>query len=441
MKRILAATSLLLAAGISCLAQDFGTSFFMGNYVYDYKLNPGAPLEGKNLSFASIGLGNISVSAPTSLSYEKLAPSIDGQPYWFLDSRVPAQTFTDGLKNKNFLNPSVNMTVFSFGKKTDRDRFNVEVNLRSDNIFRVPKEALSTIKYGFMELEKAPEDRNGAHGCTEPVSLTSSNYLELAVCYGFKISEKVTFGARLKALVGIAGAEFNLNSMKVGANVNGELEVTAMGNARIAAPTRMTINTVEGEGGSRIYNFNRISYGAVGIAGYGAAVDLGVTVEAFKGFTAGLSVLDLGAMYWNYNLAGNIDLDRMVINKPEEAAVVYPATASPKLSMCNFNVHLFTKYKMPFYDKWNVGMVGTIQQYFQEVRIGTGITPINLVSLGLSAAYNSCGFDAGASLSINFPGMNIFAGLAMPLPIVVNKNMIPVKGGINNLTIGMTLAI
>ena len=430
MKRILATTSLLLTVGLSCLAQEFATSFFLGNYTYDYKLNPGAPLDCKDHSFASFGLGNISASLPTNLSYEKLAPTIDGQPYWALDSRVPADLFVSKLKKNNFVSPSLNLNLFSFGKKTDSWRFNVEINARSVNSVRVPLEAFSAIKYAL--------EKTGTYGFTSPLTVSSSNYLEFAVGYGFKIGERVTLGFRLKALAGLAGANLKINTLTAGENEDGELLITADGKVNVASHM-LRIGTVDSGSIIETYDLQSARFGYLGLEGYGGAVDIGVSVDAFPGFTAGFSALDVGAMYWNYTSCGTVKYERQVIN--DWNGVIRKEVSTSERTMLPFNLHLFTKYKMPFYDKWNVGMVATFQQYFQEVRIGTGITPVDFISLGLSAAYNSCGFDTGASLGINFPGMNIFAGLTLPLPLVFNKDFIPVKGGINNLTIGITLAI
>jgi hypothetical protein len=54
MKKLLLAGILTLAAGVA-FAQDFKTGYFLDNYVYSYRVNPGASLEGKPGTFVGVG--------------------------------------------------------------------------------------------------------------------------------------------------------------------------------------------------------------------------------------------------------------------------------------------------------------------------------------------------------------------------------------------------
>ena len=76
--------------------------------------------------------------------------------------------------------------------------------------------------------------------------------------------------------------------------------------------------------------------------------------------------------------------------------------------------------------------------------MGISVTPADFVSLAVSAAYNNCGFDMGAALSLRVPGFaNLFVA-ADKIPLYWNNRMfkvpIPTRSGLTNVTAGLVFA-
>ncbi len=132
MKRLFSVAVLSLIAASSITAQEFKTSFFLDNYVYSYRLNPGAEIDDDTTTFFALGLGNVSASALTNSGVSKLFFPKDGELLFFLDESVSSDEFLSGIDDNNFLQPQLNLNVLTLGRSNGKSRFSLEVNVRSD---------------------------------------------------------------------------------------------------------------------------------------------------------------------------------------------------------------------------------------------------------------------------------------------------------------------
>lgn len=456
MKKILLAGLLALTASAAVFAQDFKTGYFLDNYVYGYRINPGAPVGDETYTFFSIGLGNVSAEARSNLSMASFLNS--SRDAWIIDSSVSPGEALSAFSENNSLGLNANVNILTFGRETDHNRFSIELNARSDSYFNLPYSLISSLKGA---LDGLATDIWPASYSFSGLDLNANAYTEIALGYTHKIGDQLTIGGRIKGLVGFASVNADmaadvdiLNQGKSNEAVKGKLT----GNLDIASPMDMGFKTFDKGGEPYIdlygsvtdpsFFSNALANNHRHITGWGAGVDLGVTYEPIDGLSISLSALDLGFISWERTHGGQFCYDETVLTDTESDNTLGQKIFSLKAieggrnaTPLNYTVHAGVRYRMPFYDKWSVGLLGTLQQHNKEVRLGTDITPIDFLSLAGSVGFGTYGTDLGLALNINLPFLDFFVGTdAIVLPSGPVK---PVYGTKLNtlLTTGLVITI
>ncbi|MBO6170310.1 MAG: hypothetical protein J6O51_10145 [Bacteroidales bacterium] len=435
MKRLFAVSALLAGILTSAAAQEFKTSYFLDNYVYNYRLNPAASFESKPFTFFSVGLGNTSVSIPTNLSVSSfIFKTPEGNLTWGLASSVPTEKFLGGLDKDNFLAPQLSLNVLSFGRQSDDWRLAFEVNLRSNSYLYAPYDFFAAFKNGINDgLKNNKKDTYSFQN----MHFNTSNYAEIAASYSHKIGDNLIVGGTAKALLGILGGSFDIYNMAAEPLPGDKYGGTANAEVKIASKA-LDISTAVVEGKS-LYNFETAGFKGFGFSGYGFGVDLGVTWKPIDGLEIGLSALDLGMISWQETHHGYINYEKKQFNDVEDALEIEAVETEVNTTMLDYNIHLSTKYRMPFYEGLSVGLLGTYQKHFKEARLGLDVTPISAISIAASAAINTYGTDFGAAINFRFPGVNLFLG-ADSIYFKMTPEMIPETRGLTNLTLGLAIA-
>lgn len=142
-------------------------------------------------------------------------------------------------------------------------------------------------------------------------SLEINSYAEIGLGFARNINSKLTIGGRVKALLGIGNLKLNINDVTVKSNFSGyegmdwsnltsEQEENLKGNASIHvnATLENSSKMIELPQNEEGY-IDEIEFGSFGFAGYGVAIDLGVSYKLLDKLTISGSVLDLGFMNWN----------------------------------------------------------------------------------------------------------------------------------------------
>ncbi|MBQ6821844.1 MAG: hypothetical protein IJP39_05480 [Bacteroidales bacterium] len=423
----------LLCFGFIASAQESKTSFFLDHNVYSYRINPAAEFDEKPYTFFALGLGNTSASLLSNLGASSLLyPTVDGL-VWGLDDAISTDTFLSKFAKDNIILPQASVNILSFGHQGEKGRFNVEVNLKSDNYFYAAKDVFAAAKDGLYTGLKT---KIGTWAF-QNMNVSTSSFVEVAAGYAHKIGDMVTVGGTAKMLLGVAGGAFDFNSFHLtssdGDNFYGSADAKLL-----LASTLFKIGT-QNVGGKNLYDFSSFQFNKVGLAGVGFGLDLGVTVEPVEGLTLGLSALDLGFIKWNSAVNGKIEYSNKKIDVVEDALELQVAEPSNETRMLNYNIHLSAKYRMPFYDRLSVGLLGTYQKYFKEARLGVDITPVRPISIAISGAYNNFGFDFGAALNVRIPGINLFLALDS-IYFDMTPQFLPVSRGITNATVGLAIA-
>ena len=446
MKKIVLSSLLLLSVSAAVLAQDFKTGYFLDNYTYSYRLNPAAPMEEDSYSFFAVGLGNVTAEARSNLGIYSFFRPVGDEYYFFTESDVPVADALSGFAENNSVLAGAKVNVFTFGRQLHESRFSVELNARTDNSLVAPYDFFSLIKHGLYSLSTGEiEPRYQFSG----VSLNSNTYAELAFNFGHKVGDVVTLGATLKGLVGFASAALDWDLDVVPGTGAESLKGACNFDAHIASP--MTIPFANYTRDGKTYYDPEHMTDNMDIAsawknnpkkvgGWGLAADLGITIEPFDGLSLEASILDLGFMSWNSTFHGKMEFSGQIPDDDyKEIFEIEDLTHLKYTNMLNFKVHAGAKYRMPFYDGLSVGVLGTYQKNFREVRLGLDFTPIRFISLAASAGFNNFGTDFGAAMNIRFPGVNFFVGTDA-LYFKMNK-FIPTEKVNTLLTAGLVIAI
>lgn len=306
MKRLYGLLIVLLAFTCEGYAQYLRTSYFMEGSHYRQQLNPAlAPGRGY-INFPGIGSLNASVNS-SSLGCQDVLDIIDNSEDgdFFMSN-----DFIGRLENINDLNVNVSTDILSAGWYKGKNFWSFNVGLRNDIGASIPKSM-----FEFLRNMDGLDFNDWSRLATinEQVgkqSLEINSYAEVGVGLARNINSRLTIGAKVKALLGIGNLKLNINDITVKSNVSGyegvdwnnptseQLE-NMRGNASIHVDATLEnssrmIELPQNEDGY----IDEIEFGSFGFAGYGAAVDLGVSYKLLDKLTLSASVLDLGFINW-----------------------------------------------------------------------------------------------------------------------------------------------
>lgn len=427
MKKTILTIVLFAAAFSGAGAQNLQSGFFLDNNVYSYRLNPAIAGERGFVGFA---LNNVNNTLSSNLGLSSfLYPSPDGKGLVTgLNKSVPSEKFLGRLKKVNTVNEDLSMSLLSFGFWTKHDYFhNVELNLRASANVSLPKDVFAFLKNGS---QANPYDLS-------KLSFGAESYVEFAYGLQKTVNDKFAVGGRVKALVGFAKARAMYS--KADLYVNGDGVSYDVSGKLYSAINLIGIGYKPGtfNPGKNVLDFSSISFNPrLQPSGYGAALDLGFTYKPVKDLTLSLSILDLGGMMWNYSYVGNSvgtsifdgvnfelgseqdikkELDDLLDEVKKLAEFTVDGATESKMSMLAFTVNAGARYRMPFYNRLSVGVLGSYHNdtynKWWETRVGATITPINWFSLSGNYGYGSHGWTFGAVGSLSLGFLNILFGV------------------------------
>lgn len=456
MKKIILASLLLAAAAVSVAAQEFRTGYFLENYTYSYRINAGAPIEGKPYFFAGLGLGNTTLETHTNLSVPSfLSPVTDENGVVSLVIPLATPEFTleealAGLSSENMLGMGLNYNLLTVGQQTSFNRWSVEINARTSAYLSAPLDVFGIAKTLLLNAGKDSWEWNEKFSFAG-LHVGADAYTEIALGYSQKIGDMFTVGGRVKGLIGLAYVGIDLDASAAPTPAGTEKDVIAEvdGSFNIASPLDIGFESYQ-SGGKSYYNLNALPDFTNILnrnkkpVGWGLGFDLGVTFQPFEDLYITAAANDLGFMSWNGNLCGSWKVDSAIDFDNEEeykSTLMRVENTSGRFSTgLNYSFNLGAKYKMPFYNRLSVGLLGTLQKNYKEARLGVDVTPLDFVSLAASAAVGSQGFNFGAALNLKFPIVNFFIGTDAFL-FNFTPQMLPLDKLNTVITTGLLIAI
>lgn len=288
-------------------AQFLRTSYFMEGSHYRQQLNPAlAPGRGY-INFPAIGSLNASVNS-SSLGYQDVIDIIDNSEGgdFFMNS-----DFIGRLENVNNLNVNLSTDILSAGWYKGKNFWSFNIGLRNDIGASIPKSMFEFLR-NMDGLDV--NDWNRLANIDENVgkqSLEINSYAEVGIGFARNINSRLTVGGRVKALLGIGNLKLRVNDITVKSDISGyqgvdwdnltneQLE-NLRGTAKISVDATLESSSkmIELPQNDEGY-IDEIEFGSFGLAGYGAAIDLGVSYKLLDKLTLSASVLDLGFLNWN----------------------------------------------------------------------------------------------------------------------------------------------
>lgn len=282
-------------------AQFLRTSYFMEGTHYRQQLNPAlAPGRGY-LNLPVIGTFNASVNSST-LGYQDVMDIIDnteGGDFFKSDA------FINKLDNLNNLNVNLSTDILSAGWYKGKNFWSFNIGLRNDIGASIPKGMFEFMRE--MDGLSADDNLERLSNINQKVghqSLEINSYAEVGVGLARNITERLTVGARVKALLGVGNLKLDINNIAVNSNLSGyntgDLnDLNGRAEIRVDATLENSSKLIELSEDDGV--IDEIEFGTFGLAGYGLGIDLGASYKLMDKLTLSASLLDLGFMKWSKN--------------------------------------------------------------------------------------------------------------------------------------------
>lgn len=215
---------LAVVGGVATSMAQMRTAYFMEGSYFRTEMNAAlAPTRGYLQVIPVVGGTGVNVSN-NYFSVNNLFYQRDGQVHTFMSSKVSADEFLKQLGNKGRINANLTTTLLGFGAHTDKLFWSFGLNLRSTSEVTLSKDMFTALKgltNGYYDL-----------GDT---SLSNREYLEAAVGFAIPLKDFMTFGFRVKGLVGIADISMGVDEMYLDVNED-YVRASMMGNIRANSP-------------------------------------------------------------------------------------------------------------------------------------------------------------------------------------------------------------
>lgn len=445
--------TIILGLGVACsssaVAQHTNSGYFLDGYLFRYQMNPAI---GNNQNYVSMpGINNINVAERGTLGVTDIFYNVNGKTTTFLNPEVSADEAMKKFKGTNHVGVNTKIDVLSFGFKAFggyntfniNARANAAVKLPSD-IFRLLKEGVSNDSYNIANV--------AAH---------ADAYAEIALNHSRQITKNVRIGVTLKGLVGAGNVDLDFKKAQLELRED-SWDVVTDAEVQASIKNLQYTSSISEETGNMC--IDDIDIEKFGVAGYGAALDLGAVVN-IGDFEVSAAVLDLGAISWSNNYLASTDgehrfsTDKYTFNVDDEAAnsfenefermgddlaVLYEVKdmgdQGSRLRMLATTINIGAKYTLPTYKALSFGLLSSsrLQGHFSwtEVRLSANYAPCRFFSMGANVATGTIGSGLGWMINLHPTGFNLFAGmdytcLKLAKPGVPTNSTTTVNFGIN----------
>ncbi|MBR0240803.1 MAG: hypothetical protein IJQ52_06770 [Bacteroidales bacterium] len=409
MKRIIISIAALAAAFSASYAQDFQTGYFMDDYIFAYKMNPALRPEK---SFVSLpGIGGFSVRTNGNIGIDNLLfPLSNGKLGTFMHPEVSAERFLGPLSSRNKISAGAGVNILSLGIKRARIYHTLDISVRSINGMSVPYKMFSFLKEGVDGRVDIPH-----------VDFASSAFVEAAYGASLKINDKITVGARIKGLVGLANAKMRIDNLSVTSR-DGVWTVTANGTLK-GAFKGVSTPVKQSDHGTEIIDIDQLIDDIDNInkpAGFGGAIDLGVTYKILPKLELSASITDFGGIRWKNNINGCTGKNSWVYDGDsddllDELSKLFefqPQNPDKKFEMLPTTIRLGAKYDiLPMLKGGLLLTHGFGVVPWSEVRASANLALWKAVNLTGAAAVGTFGFSWGMAAAFDMKFLNLFIGI------------------------------
>lgn len=205
--------------------------------------------------------------------------------------------------------------------------------------------------------------------------------------------------------------------------------------------------------------FDASPFGLMKPGGFGLTIDAGAEWKPMEGLSLSTALLDVGGIKWFDSIyaktpAVSFRYDPMGIGgEPDQNAfnslgsiAEFTRQDDKKNSWDWMTASLIAgaEYKLPFYNPLSVGLLGLyrIDNIFQwgEVRCSMNYRPWHWLSLSVTGAYNTYGWEYGAALAVHTKPLHFFVGSDAFLQ-EITPQFVPIGKLNHNLAIGLGIQL
>lgn len=415
---------------ITGTAQTLESGYFLKDYNSRYVLNPALENERGYLAFPLAGFFSVGTNGNIGISnflFEYDDPQRNSSLTTFMNSSVDADDFLGKLNKNNRMNIDFDLNILSLGFRAFKGFNNIGINLRSDTRTNLPLELFSFMKSGNAGGTLKSFDLS-------EISFSNEDFIDVSLNHSHQIGERLRIGATLKALVGVAALQSNINKLSV---TMGEDKWIIDANGSLDAALKGLVLDINEEGNVENADFN---VGDAGISGLGFGVDLGATFEVLDNLTVSASLNDLGFIKWTksytavldsnpYEFAGftgigvggdseNNSLEDDVSTLADDIAdwakySMQEGNGTYK-SKLNAVLRIGAEYELPAYRKLSFGLLSTSRFHEtwteSQLRAFANISPAEWFSASVNGGYSTYGGALGCIVSVHPAGFTFFVG-------------------------------
>lgn len=410
--------------------QTLRTGYFLKGNPYRYRLNPSFGAEQNYIALPVLGNLNIATTGNVGLADFVYDAPNGSDLVTFMHPSVDTDDFLGGLDDENRMFADIDVTLLSAGFGAFGGYNTIDIGVHSRTGMNLP-----------YDMFKFMKDMGGTEYTISDMNMTTSNYVDIALGHSRKITKDLRVGARMKFLFGLGYADVVFDRMDVVMN-NKQWVINAKGSANIALGGAYTHNAERMVNGKpAVDGYDDIS---VGLNGFGAAIDLGVTYDLSNVLTEGLvvsaSVNDLGFMNWNNvakagishdapfvfdgfkNIAMHDDVPGANIEDQfedlrddlEEFFSLEDRGEGSHSNMLSATLNVGVEYEMPFYRKLSVGALYTSRfdkiYPLHQFSLMANVAPVKWLDMAVSGTASNMGFGFGAMANVHLTGFNLFVG-------------------------------
>lgn len=446
-KYLMAAVCAAMLAAPAIQAQTLSGSYFLDGSYKRYQMNPALTPERGFFSFPA--LGNISVDALSSVGIENFIFNSTTDPSsltTFMSPEIDATEFLDALPSSADIRLSAGIDLISFGFPSENGFNIVNIGLRNRENTGLPKDLFAFMKAGLEA---------GTYDITD-INVSSSTYAEIAYAHSHRIGDKLTIGASLKVLLGLAYADLTIDE------IHASLDEQRWAMYTKGAMTMGIAGAKYKTNADGTIDFDNMDLAFGGIGGYGFGVDLGAQydfADIVPGLKASASLTDLGMIWWNNALnAGNDGTNEAVFSgfdtdgEDADASVdqltdefkkmvnLYDDGSKTVSSVLGATLRIGASYQLPWVNWLTVGELLTSRMgkmHYFESRTSVNMAPAPWFDASLNVAATSYGGSLGAVINFHPKKFNFFIGTD-GIACTMNKQNIPVSDFRASVVLGIS---
>ncbi len=412
---------LFICFALTATAQTTNSSYFVDGYLYRHQLNPAYGNDQNYITFPAIG--NLDISLNGNLNLTDVLYKVNGQTTTFLNPSISTAEVMGNLSDQNKLGTDIKIGLLGAGFKAFGGYNTIGINIRSNVNTSIPKSLFSLHKEG---ISNKTYDITGLHAHADA-------YAEIALGHSRKINDKWRVGGAFKFLVGAGNIDAIAEKTML---TLGEDNWSAVTNATIQSNIKGSYFTEDYQNGY----VDGIDIENPGIAGFGAAFDLGAIFTLNQDWQFSASILDLGFIKWDNNVVAStngdksFELDKYTFNVDKNAPNNFEdewelvkndleqlyhldnnGNIGSRTKMLGATLNFAAEYTLPVYRKLKFGLLNSTRlqdkNTWTEFRLSANVAPVKIFSASANFAVGSYGCAFGWLLDLHTTGFNLFVGM------------------------------